>query len=503
MMIHVLIPKSWDEGYDDRLILRLKNSVTHDSHSISLRYGIKTIVKKNRLPSGEFKNLVIWVDRVVDGMANPITERVKPINLKNIKRLAAVIFNDNLIEDESTPELLDANFYIEACRWVNTLESQEETSRLARGIINRVSQLGSAPTSVLSRIFATLETQINIDDGTLIIDQIAFLFFIARIDNIKNLADVQSFDDVLTHMKKFESLPSVKLLTELLDSHIVGHKDDDLKRSRIMEEVEDGFQVQQDLLKGVYTYGLPGQIGVSIPEIELLASAGKSPADAPTIVYSADPNYLMAYAPRLIFYMSVMTELRYHLHIVAPKDVAVAASKSFMNFVHATFALRNVEMDSIYLEISWSECPESIKLQASYAASARYLIAPQIMERHDSSVWIQDVDLYPIGDIRRFIDILETNHINLFKSHFLNGLLPWVRFLAGNVYVRNTAIGNKFLTDASVYLQNFLNHEHSWMIDQNALTFAIGKVPASIVIGDTRQLNIPVAQSNLSSLIEK
>lgn len=501
-ILDVKIPHAWNRGSAGRLILRIKNSDTNSTVSKSIRYGRRARVVTSELPEGNIDKTVFWVDVVNGNKVTPITPRVKFQTLRNIQKLPRAIYSKDSGKafGEASHSMLIAS--INACRWASTKESRAQLPRISRGILNRISEIDNSADSPLSRIIREISEYDTVNDGTEILDQIFFVHYFSALRSIRTRADNPETSGIIDEMSRFNSFTSVNILVELLKESLPRRNPSiGFRNSLNLDQIKNSV-IRQDILSGLHTYGHPSDANFELPSLEILEEHVGANIDAPTVIYSANPKYLMAYAPRLAFYMSVMTGMRYHLHIIGTQEEASTTARKFFNFLNTTFTIRGVEISEISFEVSWSECPAEITKPVAYYASARYIIASEVMKRHDSPVWIQDVDLFPTGDIRKNIEQFNENDVTLFKSRFLDGLLPWVKYLAGCVYINNNPNGKFFLSRTTEYLQHFLISDENWMIDQNALAFAVEEADESFSLGSMSALKVPVTQSKLAAIIE-
>lgn len=501
-ILQIKVPHAWKRESAGRLILRLKNSDTNTSVSKSLRFGHRVRVSISELPEGDIDKTVFWVDLVDGNKATPLTSRVKFQTLRNIQKLPRAIYSKGSGKAATEPSHSMLIASINACRWASTKETRAQLPRISRGILNRISEIDNSAHSPLSKIIREISEYDTANDGTDVLDQIFFVHYLSTLRGIRSRADNPETDGIIDEISRFDSFTSMNILSGLLKESFSNDKlRNGFRRSPNLERIKS-LEIKQDILSGLYTYGNPSEAKFDLPPFEIIEELVGTITNVPTVIYSANPKYLMAYAPRLAFYMSVMTNMRYHLHIIGTREEASIAAREFLDFLQATFTMRSVDIRDISIEVSWSNCPVEISQPVAYYASARYIIASEVMNRHNSSVWIQDVDLFPTGDIRKNIEQLNKNDVTLFKSRFLEGLLPWVKHLAGCVYIRNNPNGKYFLSKTTEYLQSFLISEKNWMIDQNALSFAIEESDESFSLGSMSALKVPVTQSKLAAIIE-
>lgn len=508
LVIQVHLPSAWNDKSGSRMILRLKNASTGDTVSMRVTYGKTYQIENDKLPKGAYGSLVAWIDTVCDGNTSPYTLRTKPKSLKDIDRISSLVTLQQPVAPDNTA-LGRTEHIMNACRWISTTESRRETKRLTKNIISRVGGINSGHNSFIRMLLKSAADFNMIDDGTDIINQMLFLYFSSRIQvaartqpNGMITGPTDNIDEIIQELSSYKSFVSLTVLQRCL-KHSTSKSYDKILLRKSLSADPDRRICEQNTLTGDSTFGYPAFPAVTPISLQRInEDPSKKKSSLPVILYSADPKYLRAYLPRLIYYVSVFKSFKYHIHIVAPKAQAESMAAIVESCVRAVCEIREISRDEIDLDMSWSECPSVIPSIASYAASVRYLVAEEIMNICDRPVWVQDVDLYPTGDITQFLSRLQQHHVSMFKSTFLGGILPWIKYLAGNVYVSNTREGRDFLKHIATYLYSFLSKTESWMVDQNALAYAVEAMGHSIVIGDTREMKLPLQQSALASLIE-
>ncbi|MEV8144227.1 hypothetical protein [Specibacter sp. NPDC078709] len=253
---------------------------------------------------------------------------------------------------------------------------------------------------------------------------------------------------------------------------------------------------------GAMTYGTVGEAHQYKTPGILWHSANYSTNSTVTVLYSGNVAFLRRYLGRIFFYLIAQPQLSAHIHIVADSAEAlsfITEADSLLMAMHS-FAGRDSDVPSI----AWSSSvpPEAIGNLITYFACARYLVALDVMTKHDSAIWIQDVDLFPTSPITNTKDSLDLFDVALVQSDGLNFMAPWRRYLAGNVYINQTDNAREFLRFVSEYITFFLSREHSWMLDQNALDWAVEKCSDYVRIGNMKHLNINLTQSIMNSAIE-
>ncbi|WP_404347903.1 hypothetical protein LG311_19080 [Sutcliffiella horikoshii] len=105
------------------------------------------------------------------------------------------------------------------------------------------------------------------------------------------------------------------------------------------------------------------------------------------------------------------------------------------------------------------------------AASGRYLIAKDVINRTGQGVFIFDIDFEfkaeMLNDLKKAV---ATNSIALTINKYGRNIYPWATIPAATAFIPNNEAGKVLLDIFSLYIQNNFREEGgNWWIDQNAL----------------------------------
>ncbi|WP_343317654.1 hypothetical protein AAFM46_10435 [Arthrobacter sp. TMP15] len=221
-----------------------------------------------------------------------------------------------------------------------------------------------------------------------------------------------------------------------------------------------------------------------------------------TILYSGNIPFLRRYLGRIFYYLIAQPTLSTHIHIVADNMDATAFIIEANRLLSNLFEFSHRESVRPYISWSSQTPPREVGNLITYYACARYLVADEVMKRYNTSIWIQDVDLFPTAPTISANHRLQEYDVALVESGGLNFLAPWRRYLAGNVYISQSDNGRDFLKYTVEYIISFLSVEDSWMLDQNALDWAIEKSSTDTLIGNMKFLDIHLTQTTMNATIE-
>lgn len=521
-MFTILIPKMWNLD-DGRLILRLISRTTKKATSIRIIQAKATSIEPGDLPSDTVGDVVGWVDLSNGSKSYPVTKRINLGLLRRGTKLRDLIYGLPTRDEYSSVTQSDLDL-LNGLRWIRPA-GKNDAFRISHRLLNDFPKIDKRGVEIVERLFDGISQYQNVNDGSEVCNQIVYLHTLCRLRTItqRQLDANDTFSRVsilsgnekqkriasmlLGEVKEYTKLPAVMAIAASLES-ILSPRNVSSTSFAALRSNGSMLSIQQTgALAGVASAGnIESRSRIEIPTIEFPGfgtdiNSRKSAARA-TVIYSANPRFLKSYLMRLVYYISLFPEFDYHFHLVASPDEC----KDLASLVLSTYELnQNIRGKSELIEnisFSFSETPAEVIHKKSYFASVRYLIADQIMSITNSPVWIQDVDLFPTGEVAQIEKALRKNDVSLYVSSFAHGLFPWTRYLAGNVYVSNTAMGAKFLRSAASYLVEWLLAPNSWTVDQNALTFALDTCGPSLRLGNMKELKVPFTQSKLSIRIE-
>lgn len=292
--------------------------------------------------------------------------------------------------------------------------------------------------------------------------------------------------------------------------HLASYRGERVQATAAYASARSAFQEVLDPNTATYpisTYVVPpaaddGSVPASRLEWLQTSLPGPSTRDFPVILYSANSRYLKRYFPQLAVNMAMYPEFTYHLHVVAEQDEALATMDLCTDLLGLVLRMRDQPEDAVTVDWSSSGVPDGVAQDRAYFAAARYLVAPELLDFYGSDIWIQDADLLPTGDIRLVRARTQEADVVLPTVQRLNGIIPWRRYLAGNVLIRRTDNGWAFLEAATRYLRHTLHRENSWRLDQNALTYAMEVAPESTTVINTAAVPAPLTHGPIQALVD-
>ncbi|TBT83377.1 hypothetical protein ET989_11865 [Propioniciclava sinopodophylli] len=405
----------------------------------------------------------------------------------------------------------------DAARWIDLDDSNRRFSRLSTDLGGEAAKGRPGTSTVLHRLLEELAARRSLDDGSVLTSQLVHLAGLLELKEVLGHDSVVSLTETGAARVGEQAVARLRVLAErwaeyptlvgahvlhvcvvaLLDGREAGAeivRDSELPPQRIAAEMTTNL--------GVSTYGVvPNNESHPRAPLNWLRPADETaPSGLATVLYSADPAFIRKYAPRVLFYAGLFPELTYHLHVVG--DLAACAETA----EHLDGLARHIATvrgggPPVQFRYSWASLPEWVVTPTSYYASARYLIARQLAAACGGPIWIQDVDLFPTADITAHEAAFSQVDIAMAISRSLGGLMPWKRYLAGNTRLQPGPRTDEFLAAVEDYLYHWLQQTHSWMVDQNALTYAAERVPGVRVL-EMARAGVQLRQSFLPNRIE-
>ena len=225
-----------------------------------------------------------------------------------------------------------------------------------------------------------------------------------------------------------------------------------------------------------------------------------------TILMSLDPNFLRKYGPQLFYSIISLKKYHFHFHLVGNKSDILKVFSESVNLFDTMKEYIKPSKNVIHPSFSYEECPVYVKDPVTLYACARFLNAPRIMEKFNSKILVIDADYYINNDFEKYFNSLSDFDISMAVSWGIKSMRPWGRYMAGSVYINNNEIGKAFLKELNSYINDKLRSEHTWTLDQNALTFAMERIRQTFPrmrFENGYKLPRPLVQPSIRRYIEK
>lgn len=116
--------------------------------------------------------------------------------------------------------------------------------------------------------------------------------------------------------------------------------------------------------------------------------------------------------------------------------------------------------------------PSIVNEPKTFYASARFFAAEQLLREYEQ-LYLMDIDLIAHNDPAPYLRSLSSVVFGSVHNVGSSGHAPWRRIMAGNLALNQAVRETAVLEDLCTYLARGLFNKSSWMLDQNALAFAV------------------------------
>lgn len=204
-------------------------------------------------------------------------------------------------------------------------------------------------------------------------------------------------------------------------------------------------------------------------------SDGSEPQAKQAIVISVDPHFFRIYGPAILHNAQQVPALDFVVLLCTDPDTAEMLRADADVYLRGLAVLdqqpppTNVRLRSI-------DTPPWVALERTFFASARFLALPGLLKEYES-VYAIDADLHMVHEPRNFMRQIASVPLSVPRTSSLLGVSPWRRNMAGNTVANRSLLDSPALTRLLDYLSVGLSEPKSWMLDQNALTYAIEGFP--------------------------
>lgn len=506
---------------DSRYILRLRDRVTHASQALGLVAGKRLEVSSDALP-GPLNQTVAWVDEVTgDGETNPMTPRVRADGLKHVAHLEIWLRQPaKTTTHEEAEKMLQT---LVAWEYFGDSEWENRVMRIAKDVLRKLRRIRRLPANSRLAVLCELYSAGADFSDSVTGNVMASLAGMTALHGLveRHVAPIRR--DVFHVTSPTDNAASEALKSDL--RHLLATSSafngssttSSLLRGQVLSVIESrnaarrefqsALSANRHLVKSLYldmgsfTYG-SSKSGFAQAATITWHGADYAPKAEATILYSANTDFLRRFLARILFYAIAEPELHLHFHLVATEKEALAfigEAEELLSTIHA-FSGRA----STPPRLSWSssEVPAGVGNPITYFACARYLVAEAVMDKFGTDIWVQDVDLYPTAPISQAHTSMTGFDAVVAASSGIDMLAPWRRYIANSVYISRSENGRTFASNAAAYISSFLHEPDSWMLDQNALDWAVEMAPAGTSIGNMRALDVQLTQSAMNGPIE-
>ncbi len=213
-----------------------------------------------------------------------------------------------------------------------------------------------------------------------------------------------------------------------------------------------------------FTWTLQGNKNVTPPAIEIFNPGAARENDSYIIAAAADGRYVCLFAETFISsILHVAGNRHIHIHIVNPTPESNQVLDRIRGLVP-------------WLRLSTSYEEASYPSPRPYFATARFLVAPQLLDIFKRPLVIMDIDAVLAKDIEPFLGEFAHVDVSIKRNASKNLEFPWTSVFATFSVYMATPGAHRFLSDLADYFWDRFDvtgATDSWWIDQNALYYAV------------------------------
>lgn len=218
-----------------------------------------------------------------------------------------------------------------------------------------------------------------------------------------------------------------------------------------------------------------------------------------SIVISVDPRFFRIYAPHLYFCAQQLPEIDVSIVICGTGGQAKELIADGHRYLKALDTLNRSGYPQ-NLHHYFVPVPKVAVERRTFYAAARFFAAPVLLERY-TNLYLMDADLVIDAHPGDFLKRVSTVPVAVPKTTGPAVLSPWRRYMAGNIPLSRAVLDTGFLDDLQRYLAHGIRRRNSWMLDQNALSYAVERFPGGIE--DVNDYSRPIRTMRFMSTWEK
>lgn len=229
---------------------------------------------------------------------------------------------------------------------------------------------------------------------------------------------------------------------------------------------------------GATTYFGNSEVGADVGEDGPLSISStirklgdRVPKNRTSIVVSVDPRFFRIYAPHLYFCAQQLPEIDMVILLCGTGGQAKELMNDGHRYLKALATLNGTGYPDNLVHY-FVPVPKSVPERRTFYAAARFFAAPGLLEDY-TNLYLMDADLVIDAHPGTFLKKVKDLPVAVPKSAGESALSPWRRYMAGNIPLSRKVTETGFLDDLQNYLFHGMTRKNSWMLDQNALSYAV------------------------------
>jgi len=195
------------------------------------------------------------------------------------------------------------------------------------------------------------------------------------------------------------------------------------------------------------------------------------PKNRSSIVVSVDPRFFRIYAPHLYFCAQQLPEIDMVILLCATGGQAKELVSDGQRYLKALAGLNATGYPDNLFHY-FVPVPKFVPERRTFYAAARFFAAPVLLE-HYQNLYLMDADLVIDVHPGPFLKKVRDLPVAVPKTAGVSALSPWRRYMAGNIPMSQSVLETEFLDHVQNYLFQGMVQRDSWMLDQNALSYAV------------------------------
>ncbi len=257
---------------------------------------------------------------------------------------------------------------------------------------------------------------------------------------------------------------------------------------------------------GALTYFLPEEVHSQLTEgraAEVRASIEPlrtTPTRNPlAMLVSVDPNFFRIYGPQMFHLAQQLPAVDVVFLLCCSEEEAQELVDEADRYLAQLVSL-NRSGEPRNIQYYRAPVPAFVRDAKTFYASARFFAPQQLLKRYER-LYAMDIDLVAEDDPTPYFQRIASVRFGTSSNHNVAAVSPWRRNMAGNVAITRAVLDSGVLADLQEYLTHGLDRESAWMLDQNALTYAIERNGTDYTALD--QYNRPFSQPRFRSVWER